>query len=71
MNWWKAMLWVVTNAPELYKIIKQILDMIGKLSPEDAQQAKAELKASVKATKSLRPVTDLHDSLSSRVDHRH
>ena len=51
MNWGKVLWWVITNAPELWRLIKEIIDLLERADQSHKSKAQADITASVRGKK--------------------
>lgn len=69
MNWIAIVLWIITNAPDIIALVKQVIDLFQSLPKRDREQAKAEIGAAIeqaKKTGDKRPVKELFEKLHNR-----
>lgn len=68
--WLQVLLWAITNAPTIFKIIKEIMGLIKGMPKGDQKALKLDLKSASKAAKDkrdFRPLQELHERLRARI----
>jgi len=69
MGWVSAILWLISNAGTIYKIVKEILDLIKKVPKGEQKAFKSDFKLAAKEAKvrrDFRPMHRLHERLRER-----
>lgn len=67
--WIQVLLWAITNAPTIFKIVKEILELIKKVPRNEQSALKSEFKLAAKEAKvrrDFRPLYKLHRALRER-----
>jgi len=64
MNWTKVLWWVLTNIPELYGLIKQIVDLLREGAADPTARSRGMVTATLKSPKGKATV-------NARLDIRH